>query len=370
MTEDWVRAIDPPSKKYEWSIEDVNAFKNAPVGKQFLSNEFKMYGATWSLSCSPNGQDDEGKGSVALFLRCEDFGPFLKACAVKCNLIIKELNITKLFSDQFTEIGLGWGFARFCASHLLKDQQTLTIQCTIDFTGPADCPLYQYHHKLQQLPQLQAKLQDTDHELEVLRNECDRLTSEGMAKDQQTVSLKVKLKKEQDNSNRVKNELEILRNECDRVTSEGILKDQEIVSLKDKLSSAYTLSEVHHPNSGKKETMDMNAVKEKVKKSEDGAFYQKHAIILSEWNILTEKLEKLAKPLKERDDDEKQPAEQDETALSADKLLRKYGESHSLIHQQQRRLSRMENVFMSDLISHQNGLSVKYSICFQSTATH
>ena len=86
-------------------IEDIDAFKNAPVGKEFLLVEFKMYGAKCGLTCYPQCVALYlRKSSVALYLRCEDFGAFLQECEVEYDFTIEELSMTKNDSHNFTKI--------------------------------------------------------------------------------------------------------------------------------------------------------------------------------------------------------------------------------------------------------------------------
>lgn len=149
-----------------------------------------------------------------------------------------------------------------------------------------------------------------------------------------------------------------ISNQLEQAQNIAIEKERRIEDLAKLISCSYTLSEVHVLKEPPMEHRDDNDLKENEIIHEDVALYQRHSDIVSMWNVLTLKLQKLAEPLEEGDDDEKQPAEQEQMAFSIDELLQEYEQSHRLIHQQQRRLSRMENVFLSDLISHQNGLSV------------
>ena len=124
--------------------------------------------------------------------------------------------------------------------------------------------------------------------------------------------------------------------ERERRKSEAKVKDKQIENLKEILSP-YTLGPAIHQNKSFDEKQDQNKVKEKEMVHGDGALYNKHYQIISEWNVLTEKLKELAGPLKEGNDDLKYSAGKP-GILSADKLLSEYQHSYRLIHQQQTRL--------------------------------
>lgn len=89
----------------------------------------------------------------------------------------------------------------------------------------------------------------------------------------------------------------------------------------------------------------------------DSALYEKHRVNLRAWNVLTEKLQKIALNEEREDVDEKQAL--DESTLSADELMSQFVDCQGLIQQQERRLNQID---IKDLIDHQQALSVQYGI--------
>ena len=148
-----------------------------------------------------------------------------------------------------------------------------------------------------------------------------------------------------------KNEKMSISNQLQQARNEGVVKSKQIMDLTAKLNRSYTLDPVHEDDL---EIEEKGEEKEII--HEDVELYKKHFDIVSEWSVLADELKALAKPLKQSDDDEKQPA------ISADKLLTEYVHSYCLVRKQETRLRRIENVNLSDLLSHQNGLSVEYSV--------
>ena len=164
---EWADALEPPSTKYVWrvSVEEFDKFKNAAVGEKFVSGKFMMYGATWKLNCYPNGQKEEGRGQISLFLRCCNFGKFAKECEVHYTINIVEMRESQICTHNYTRLqSRGW--ASFCSNDALQTLDALTIECTIEHKGPSGSPLLLYRQKLAQLPLLQQKVQDAESKLE------------------------------------------------------------------------------------------------------------------------------------------------------------------------------------------------------------
>ena len=159
-------------------------------------------------------------------------------------------------------------------------------------------------------------------------------------------------------------------NQLQQVRNEGVVKDKQIADLKETLDRSYTLDVVDDRRMQSEETKDEDEAKANPQGHGDHALYDKHRSIVSEWNVLTEKLQKLADPLKGGNDDEKQPAEPKQGALSAGKLLREYEASSRLMNQQNERLKLVDDSHLSDLVSHQKSLNVEYCLrCTQHIAS-
>ena len=164
----------------------------------------------------------------------------------------------------------------------------------------------------------------------------------------------------QDPLTKIKLERNSFKRKLNQARKHNTAKELKMEALEERLSRSYTISAVHVLETPTEETQHQKDLRNNRCIHEDSALYQKHRDIVSEWNVLTQTLQKLAEPLIEENDDEKEPADQKQETLSTDEILRQYEQSHCLIHQQQTRLKRMEHVLRSDLVSHQNGLIVMY----------
>ena len=159
-----------------------------------------------------------------------------------------------------------------------------------------------------------------------------------------------------------------LRRKAEALAQSTILENFELREMVNELrdgKGSYTLIQVlsaeqddkiQLENTGKG---DDDEAKGKEASHDDVELYQKHSRIVSEWDAVSQKLQKLSESLNHGDDDEKQLAKQ-QADFSVDKEIETLETSYRLINQQKIRLRRMTNVYLSDLISHQNGLSVKY----------
>ena len=163
---------------------------------------------------------------------------------------------------------------------------------------------------------------------------------------------------------RFEKELEVKeeQNESQRIQFEKELEAQKqlIETLKEQLDRSYTLNVVHCEYEEKRDEIE---VKEEEVVHGDGELYRRHRDIVEEWNVLTGKLEKLAREatLKGGDDDEKQPEkrQQERPGLSADELYREYVHSYNLIQRQNVRLEQVEDEqHLKELILQQDGLRV------------
>ena len=162
---DWAEALEPSSNKYVWNVDELDKFKSAAVGDKFVSNKFVMYGATWRLNCYPNGQKEDGRGYISVFLRCCNFGRFSTEYEVQYTVNIRELNESQTCTHNYSR-SQSRGWTNFCSNQTLSTLDTLTIECTIHQKGPLDSPLFVYRQKLAQLPILQMKLRAAESRLE------------------------------------------------------------------------------------------------------------------------------------------------------------------------------------------------------------
>ena len=233
--------------------------------------------------------------------------------------------------------------------------------------------------KTQQIVQLQERLHDKDQEEQTLRETLRTREEQNTTMVQQLERLHQDAERRTEDINRLNSEIEenqrklkqqeeeklLMTNQLELIRNEGIAKNHTIEALEERLRRSYTLSVVHDDNAQTDEREEEIERKEQERPHGDGALYKKHCDIVSNWNTLTEKLKKFAAPLKGRDDDEKQSLEHQQGGLSADKLLAEYENAYRLINQQKARLEQMQDSNLSELISHQKELSVKYLISIQ-----
>ena len=233
--------------------------------------------------------------------------------------------------------------------------------------------------KTQQIVRLQERLQVKDQEEQALRQTLQTREEQNTSMEQQLERLQQDTELRTADINRLNAEIVekqrklrqqeeeklLMTNQLEQIRNEGMTKDQAIEALEERLRRSYTLSAVHDDNTQTDEKEDNIEGKEQERTHGDGALYKKHCDIVTEWNTLTEKLEKLAESLKIGDDDEKQASVQQQGGLSADNLLDEYENAYRLINRQKARLEQVKDLNLSELILHQNELSVKYLISIQ-----
>ena len=231
--------------------------------------------------------------------------------------------------------------------------------------------------KTQQIVHLQERLQDKDQEEQTLRQTLRTREEENTSMVQQLERLQQEAERRAEDINRLNGEIAQNRrtlqqqeeeklsmtNQLERARIQGTAGEQKIEALQERLRRSYTLSAVRDENKQTDEKEDENEEKEQERAHGDGALYKKHGDIVTEWNVLTEKLQQLAHPLDGANEDEKQPVEQQQKHLPADELLHEYDMSNRLMSRQKERLKLVEdNSHLSELILHKKALRVKFCV--------
>ena len=312
-------------------------FKSASVGSYKYSDYFWMYGVKWRIELQPNGNKEENKGYISLWLNLSDFGAH-KEIDIDFTFNIKEEYESKSGSKKFTSrTGSGW--AKFCSNSSLSSK--ITIECAI-------------------------------------KPKCDDMT--------------VLFRPMTNRMNELKSQLESVKREKNNAISDlrkemKTLKDDKIAGLEKKLDDAadYIPNPIVLPVAGGDSDQKEQALEPIAEHSD---LYNKHIAIVTEWDKDTEQLKTLelerselmkvieaqkgVKEGDEKEDDEKEnDGKEDDNEgdgngddekvdeISSDKVIEEFFTQQQMVSRQLERIDKVPtDEHLGELRNHQNALYV------------